>query len=81
MGWYKLEFLKDYLRLFWIHLIFLLEFIFLGGMILKMKKFVIQWRKFESKKSYIEKDMNFWILWNFIEFYGFYFDFSGILRI
>ena len=31
----------------------------LGGMILKMKKFVIQWRKFESKRSYINEDMKF----------------------
>ena len=35
------------LVLFSIHPIFLFEFIFLGGIILKMKKFVIQWRKFE----------------------------------
>ena len=47
MGWYKVEFLSDYLRLFWIHPIFLFEFIFLGGMISKMNKFVIQLRKFE----------------------------------
>ena len=33
-----------------------------------MKKFVIQCRKFESKKSYINKDMNFLILWNFLDF-------------
>ena len=31
----------------------------LDGIILKMKKFVIQWRKFEFKRSYIFKDMNF----------------------
>ena len=31
----------------------------LGDMILKMKKFVIQWRKFELKRSYINEDMNF----------------------
>ena len=30
----------------------------LDDIILKMKKFVIQWRKFEFKKSYIFKDMN-----------------------
>ena len=42
MGWYKIEFLRDYLKVFWIHPIFLLEFIFFGSMILKMKKFVIQ---------------------------------------
>ena len=47
MGWYKIELLRDYLSLFWIHPIFFVEFIFLGVMILNMKKFVIQWRKFE----------------------------------
>ena len=31
----------------------------LDGMILKMNKFVIQWRKFEFKRSYIFKDMDF----------------------
>ena len=47
MGWYKIEFLRDYLSLFWIQHIFFFEFIFLDEMILKMKKFMIQWRKFE----------------------------------
>ena len=37
-------------------------------MILKMKKFMIQWRKFELKRSYI----------NELQFFGFYFDFSSI---
>ena len=59
MGWYKEEFLRDYFKF---TLFFLLELIFLGDMILKMKKFFIQWRKFESKKSCIKKDMNFLIL-------------------
>ena len=48
----------NYLILFSIHPIFLFEFIFLGGIILKMKKFVIQWRKFESKRSYIFEDID-----------------------
>ena len=39
---------------------------------------MIQWRKFELKRSYINEDMNFLI---FLEFYGFYFDFSGIFQI
>ena len=30
----------------------------LDGIILKMKKFVIQWTKFEFKRSYIFKDMD-----------------------
>ena len=47
------------LVLFSINLIFLFEFIFLGGIILKMKKFVIQWRKFELKRSYIFKVIYF----------------------
>ena len=49
----------NYLVLFSFHPIFLFEFIFLGDIILKMKKFVIQWRKLEFKRSYIYKDMNF----------------------
>ena len=36
-----------------------LNLYFLGSIILKMKKFVIQWRKFEFKRSYIYEDMNF----------------------
>ena len=28
IGWYKIELLRDYLRLFWIHPIFFFEFIF-----------------------------------------------------
>ena len=31
----------------------------LDGIILKMKKFVIQWRKFEFKRSYIYEDIDF----------------------
>ena len=42
-----------------------------------MKKFVIQWRKYESKRSYIYEVMNFLIL----EFSGFYFDFSGFIPL
>ena len=68
MGWYKIEFLGDYLRLFWIHSIYLFEFIFLGGMTLKMKKFIIQWRKFELKRIYINEVMNFLIFQNFLDF-------------
>ena len=81
MGWYKVEFLRDYLRLFWIHPIFLFEFIFLSGMILKMKKFVIQWRKFDSKRTYIKKDMNIWIFWNFLDFIFIFQAFSRICFI
>ena len=44
---------------FSIHSIFLFEFIFLGGILLKMKKFVIQWRKFKLKSSYIFKVIDF----------------------
>ena len=49
----------NYLVLFSIRLISLFEFIFLGGIILKKKKFVIQWRKFELKRSNIFKDIDF----------------------
>ena len=44
---------------FSIHSIFLFEFIFLGDIILKMKKILIQWRKFELKRSYIFKFLDF----------------------
>ena len=49
----------NYLVLFSIHPILLFEFIFLGGLLLKMKKFMIQWRKFEFKRSYIFKNIDF----------------------
>ena len=61
----------------------LLLIYFLDGIILKMKKFVIQRRKFEFKRSYIFKDMNFWSFWIlmdssriYFEFYRFYFLFK-----
>ena len=34
-----------------------------------MKKFLIQWRKFELKRSYRNEDINFSILGNFSRFY------------
>ena len=49
----------NYLVLFSIQPIFFFQFILLGGIILKMKKFVIQWRKFEFKRSYNFKDIDF----------------------
>ena len=77
-GWYKVQFLRDYLRLFWIHPIFLVRIYIFSGMILKMKKFVIQWRKFEWKKELYKESYKFL---NFMEFSRFYFDFSGIFWI
>ena len=44
-------------------------------MILKRKKIVIQWRKFEIKRSYNFKDMYFWIFWIFQDFSRIYFRF------
>ena len=44
--------------------------------ILKRKEIEIQWRKFELKNSYINEFMNFF---NCLEFFGFYFDFSGFI--
>ena len=38
------------------------------GIILKMKEFVIQWRKFELKRSYINEFMNFLIFQNYFDF-------------
>ena len=45
-------------------------------MILKRNKFVSQWRKFEFKRSYIFKDMDFSISWIFLDFSRIYFDFK-----
>ena len=43
-----------------INLSYFLAWIYiLGDMILKTKKLVIQWRKFESNRSYINEDLNF----------------------
>ena len=55
---------------------FLLSKYILNDMILKRKEFVIQWRKFRSKRSCILRNMNFWIfilffpifIWFLIEF-------------
>ena len=47
----------------------------LDGIILKMEEFVIQWRKFELKKSYIHEFLNFLIFYNFLDFI----DFSGFI--
>ena len=47
---------------------FLVWIYILGGMILKMKKLVIQWRKFELERSYINEDMDFLIFQNFQDF-------------
>ena len=49
-----MRFLKFILNSFYI----LLLIYILNDMILKMNKFVIQWRKFELKRSYIKEDMN-----------------------
>ena len=46
-----------------------------------MKKFFIQWRKFESKRICIKKDMNFLFLWNFLEFSGFFRHFLDFLDL
>ena len=46
-------------RLFLIHpIFFFLNYIFYG-IILKRKEIVMQWRKFEIKRSYILRIMNF----------------------
>ena len=41
---------------------------FLDDIILKMKEFVIQWRKFELKMSYINEFMNLLIYQDFSDF-------------
>ena len=53
----------------------------LDGMILKMNIFLSQWRKFESTRSYIFEDINFWNFWIFLDFFGIYFDFLGDISL
>ena len=54
LGWYKEDFLGDYLMNSSYILLLIID-----GMILKMKKFVIEWRKFEFKRSSIFKVIKF----------------------
>ena len=49
-------------------------------MILKMNKFVIQWRQFESKRSFIFKDIDFLIFCIFLDFFRIYFDFNSFKK-
>ena len=53
----------------------------LDGMILKRNKFMLQWRKFEFKRSYICKDMGFLIFLIFLDFSKIYFDFLLIFKM
>ena len=76
MGWYKIEFSKDYLGLFWIHPIFFFEFIFLGGMI-KNEEICGPMEKIWVKKELYKESYEFL---NFMEFFRFYFDFSDIFQ-
>ena len=74
----------NHLVLFSIHPIFLFEFIFLGGIILKMKKFVIQWRKFEFKTSYFFKILIYEIsrfFWILLEFILIFTDFNSFKKL
>ena len=57
MGWYKVEFLRDYLRLFWIHLI-----------CDPMEKIWVKNELYKERYEFL----------NFIDFFGFYFNFLGI---
>ena len=50
-------------------------------MILKMKKFVIQWRKFELKRNYVNEDMNFLIFYNFLDFILIFYVFFGFISL
>ena len=58
MRWITFNNQRDWFKIILNSPYFLAWIYILGDMILKMKKFVIQWRKFESKKSYINEDMN-----------------------
>ena len=53
-------------------------------MLLNRKKFLIQWRKFEIKRSDNFKDMDYWIFWiflDFLEFILFLYRFCSLLKI
>ena len=58
-GWIKIEFQRVDFNIIVNSSYFLVWIYILGGMVLKMKKFVIQWRKFESKRSSRNEVMNF----------------------
>ena len=63
------------LILFWIHHLFLFNFIFQHK---KIKKFVIQWRKFEAKRSSRNEVMK---LWRLIIFFGIFMIFQEFLEL
>ena len=46
-------------RLYLTHATFFFLIIFFYGIILKRKEFMIQWRKFGLKRSFIQRVMNF----------------------
>ena len=78
MGWYKIEFLRDYLRLFWIHPIFLFEFIFFRWHDIKDENFFNP-----MEKIWVTKELGKWRyeFLHFLEFSRFYFDFSGFISL
>ena len=78
MGWYKVEFLRDYLRLFWIDPIFLVRiYIFRWHDIIDEENFDPMEKIWVKKELYKER----YEFLNFMEFFGFYFDILGIFRI
>ena len=78
MGWHKVQFLGDYLRLFWIHPIFLLGIYIFRWHDIKYEEIYHPMEKIWVKKELYKERYEFM---NFMEFSGFYFDFSGIFRI
>ena len=59
IGWLKEIILNERLDIIFNPSHFLVLIYILDSMILKRNKFVIQWRKFEFKKSYIFKVIDF----------------------
>ena len=78
MRWYKVEFLRDYLRLFCIHPILLLGIYIFRWYYIKYEIFFDPMEKIWVKKELYKERYEFL---NFMEFSRFYFDFLGIFWI
>ena len=69
VGWFKEGISKERLDIIFNPSHFIVFNYILDGMMLKRNKFVIQWRKFEIKRSCIFRVMNFKSLYPLLDFY------------
>ena len=76
MWWYKVEFFRDYLRLFWIYRIFLVRSYIFRWHDIKYEEIYDPMEKIWVKKELYKERYEFM---NFMEFSRFYF--AGIFRI